>query len=266
MTHHRSIAPSVLLTHAPSQILLVVLTLLFLPVANPLLAAEDEETEEGFVSLFDGESLDGWDGNPELWSVVDGVIRGKTSDDSPLQRNEFLIWEGEAADFTLKLEFRIADRGVGNSGVQYRSKRLKDQGPWVVSGYQADIERTNQYMSILYEEGGRGILALRGEEVELNRQGDKFEKKVVGSTGDATELVKDVKPGEWQSMEVIAHGNHLEQKLNGRTMVRITDNDAEKMAKSGIIALQLHVGPEMQIEFRNIRIKEETPGDEAPQP
>ncbi|MCO6047665.1 DUF1080 domain-containing protein [Aeoliella sp. ICT_H6.2] len=225
-----------------------------------------EDTEEGFVSLFDGESLKGWDGNPELWSVVDGVIRGKTSDDNPLARNEFLIWDGEVSDFVLKLEFRIADRGVGNSGVQYRSKRYKDEGPWVAGGYQADIERTNKYMGILYEERGRGILALRGQEVALNRNGEQFEKEVVGSTGDASELVQDVKAGEWQTMEIVARGNHLEHKLNGRTLVRVTDNDDEKMAKKGLIALQLHVGPEMQIEFRNIRLKDEGPDKKNSKP
>ncbi len=245
---------------------LVVAALPLLCLAIPARALSAEAPEEGFVSLFDGESLKGWDGNPELWSVVDGVIRGKTSDDTPLKRNEFLIWDGQASDFVLKLEFRIADRGVGNSGVQYRSKRRSDEGHWVVGGYQADIERTNKYMGILYEERGRGILALRGQEVTLNRDGEKLEKMVVGSTGDAAELVQDVKAGEWQTLKIVARGNHLEHNLNGRTLVRITDNDDEMMAKKGLIALQLHVGPEMQIEFRNIRLKDESPDKKDSKP
>ncbi|WP_425396031.1 3-keto-disaccharide hydrolase [Aeoliella sp.] len=243
--------------HGTTRLVVSALAILFFTF--PLRGLSAENAEEGFVSLFDGESLEGWDGNPELWSVVDGVILGKTSDVAPLKRNEFLIWDGEVSDFVLKIEFRIADRGVGNSGVQYRSKRHKDEGRWVMGGYQADIERTNKYMGILYEERGRGILALRGQEVALNRDGDKLEKEVVGSTGDPADLVEDVKAGEWQTMEIVARGNHLEHKLNGRTLVRITDNDDEKMAKKGQLALQLHVGPEMQIEFRNIRLKDESP-------
>ena len=226
-------------------------------LATPVGALRAEDSEKGFTPLFNGRSLDGWKGNPDLWSVVDGAIRGQTSDDKPLKRNEFLIWDGRAADFVLRLEFRIADRGVGNSGVQYRSKVYTDEGPWVVGGYQADIERTNKYMGILYEERGRGILALRGQEVALNRDGDKLVKEVVGSTGDEMELVQGVKANEWQTLEVTARGNRLEHKLNGRTLVRVVDNDSKEMAKSGVIALQLHVGAEMQIDFRNIRLRNE---------
>lgn len=214
-----------------------------------------EESEAGFSALFDGKSLEGWDGDPKLWSVKDGVILGKTSDASPIEQNEFLIWNGRAADFELRLEFRMADRGVGNSGVQYRSKRFPDAGRWAVGGYQADIERTNQYMGILYEERGRGILAMRGEEVVLKAAPEQFDKQVIGSAGDPADLVEGVAPGEWQALEVIALGNRLEHKLNGRTMVRATDRDDTHSAAEGILALQLHQGPEMQVEFRNIRIK-----------
>lgn len=212
-------------------------------------------TEEGFASLFDGSTLDGWDGNPKLWGVQDGAIVGETSDESPLEANEFLIWDGEAADFVLRLEFRIADRGVGNSGVQYRSKRLRGGGRWAVGGYQADIERTNQYMGILYEEQGRGIIAMRGEEVRLTPAHGGFHREVVGSVGDPKEIVDRVRAGEWQQLEVIAQGNRLEHKLNGRTTALVVDNDHSNAAQSGIIALQLHRGDEMKIEFKNIRLR-----------
>lgn len=232
---------------------------LLLTLAPRLSMAEASDTaadrKDGFVALFDGKSLKGWDGNPKLWSVADGVIQGKTSDSDPLKQNEFLIWEGTAADFVLRLEFRVADRGVGNSGVQYRSQRFPDAGRWAAGGYQADIERTNQYMGILYEERGRGILALRGEEVILSEAPERFKKQVVGSVGDPAAIVKGVKAGEWQTLEVTAIGNKLEHKINGRTTVRVIDNDAAHAATEGLIALQLHQGPEMQIDFRNIRLK-----------
>lgn len=224
----------------------------------------DEKNGDGFEVLFDGETLNGWDGNPMLWSVVDGVIHGETSDDTPIQTNEFLIWDGNAADFHLVLEFRVADRGIGNSGVQYRSKRLEDVGRWVAGGYQADIERTNKYMGIAYEERGRGILAMRGEDVELSESPKSFEKKVVGSLGDPKELVEGVKPGEWQTLEIIARGNRLEHKINGRMTAVVTDNDVPNAAKEGIIALQLHQGPAMQIDFRNIRLKKFPAADAVP--
>ncbi len=211
--------------------------------------------EEGFESLFDGESLKGWDGNPQLWRVEEGVIVGQTSDDAPLKQNDFLIWDGEVDDFVLRLDFRVAKGGKANSGVQYRSKRLSDIGQWVVGGYQADIDGTNQYMGILYEERGRAILALRGEAVELLPGAKKVQKKVTGSVGDPADIVAEVRPGEWQSYEIRAIDNKLEHILNGKTTIKVVDNDTANAAKHGILALQVHVGPAMKIEFKNIRLK-----------
>ncbi|MEM9185806.1 MAG: DUF1080 domain-containing protein [Planctomycetota bacterium] len=239
---------------------LAVLGLMLLAASAPQ-ARGEEAPEAGFVALFDGSSLKGWDGNPELWSVVDGVIRGKTSADAPIKQNTFLIWGGRADDFVLRLEFRVADWGIGNSGVQYRSKRFTDAGRWVIGGYQADIERTNTHMGILYEERGRGILAKRGQAVELMPGGKRSKKRVAGSVGDPSEIVEGVRAGEWQTLEVIARGRSLEHKLNGRTTIKVTDNDEANAAKSGLIGLQLHRGPPMQIDFRNIRLKEAPRGE-----
>ncbi|QDU88038.1 hypothetical protein Pla175_14080 [Pirellulimonas nuda] len=228
--------------------------------ARPVLAEQDEA---GFRPLFDGKTLEGWDGDPALWQASDGVIRSVTTDDAPLEYNQFLIWDGEVGDFVLRLEFRVADRGVGNSGVQYRSKRMPDAGNWVVGGYQADIERTNKHMGILYEERGRGILANRGEKVELTAGPKGVKKQVVGKVGDPAEIVDGVRAGEWQTLEVSAVGNELVHKLNGRTTVRVVDNDAAHAAQRGIVALQVHKGPAMQIEFRNIRLKDIARNDGA---
>ncbi len=189
----------------------------------PCWAANDED---GFEPLYDGETLTGWDGDPQLWQVVDGFIRGATSDDNPIEANQFLIWKGDVDDFVLRLQFRIADRGAGNSGIQYRARRFPKAGEWVVGGYQADIERTNKYMGILYEERGRGILALRGEDVVLRESPDGYRKEVVGSVGDPKDIVQDVHAGEWQDFEIIARGNQLIHKLNGRTTAQVVDEDS----------------------------------------
>jgi hypothetical protein len=215
-----------------------------------------DENEQDFQSIFDGQSLDGWDGNPALWRVKEGVIVGQTTDESPIPSNEFLIWEGEVDDFVLRLEFRIDAAGQSNSGVQYRSTRRPEIGPWAAGGYQADIDGTNRYMGIFYEEKGRGILGLRGEDVILEPgEGKSATKKVVGKVGDAAEIVAGVRPGEWQEYEIRAIGNRFEHILNGQTTVRVVDNDHANAAKSGILALQLHAGKAMKVEFRNIRLK-----------
>jgi hypothetical protein len=219
-------------------------------------ADEPPPLEEGFVSLFDGHTLTGWDGNPKLWTVQEGAITGTSSDETPIQHNEFLIWKGEVADFVLRLQYRIADRGQANSGVQYRSKRFPEVGKWVVGGYQADIDASNRYVGILYEERGRGILALRGEKVILRADLEKgHRKQVAGSVGDPDEIVKGVVAGEWHDYEITARSNRLIHKLNGRVTVDVTDQDEQRAARRGILALQLHAGPAMQVQFRHLRIQ-----------
>jgi putative membrane-bound dehydrogenase-like protein len=205
-------------------------------------AADDEP---GFTPIFDGKSLEGWDGNPELWSVKDGVITGQTTPEKPTKGNTFLIWrKGEPGDFELRLDFKIVG---GNSGVQYRSKEVSK---WVMSGYQADFDAAGQWAGTLYEEKARGVLAKRGSKVVA---GDKPE--VVGKTAEEKEIVDALKKEDWNSYTIVAQGNHLVQKLNGITTVDFTDNNADKRAAKGLIALQLHAGPPMTVQFRNIRIK-----------
>ena len=206
--------------------------------------------EKGFESLFDGKTLNGWDGDPKFWSVEDGAITGQTTKDNPTKTNTFVIHKGKPVeDFILRFDYRVRNH---NSGVQYRSWREKD---WVVGGYQGDmVVDTEQapWSGILYEERGRGILAKRGEKVVI---GANHKPKVVGSLGDAKELLKIVKQNEWKTFEVIARGNHLIHKINGRVMVDIVDKDPEKRRFSGILAFQLHAGPPMMAQFRNVRIK-----------
>ena len=209
------------------------------------------ETPEGFRELFNGENLDGWDGDPQFWSEKDGAITGQTTPDKVARHNTFLIWkEAGVGDFELRVTYKIVG---GNSGVQYRSK---DMGDYVVGGYQADIVAgdPDKYSGILYEEKGtRGIMANRGEVVKINPDGSK---QITGSLGDARKLAEVVKKEDWNEYTIIAQGDKLIHKINGTTTMECTDADATKSAKEGILALQIHVGPPMTVQFKNIRIKE----------
>ncbi|NLF06545.1 MAG: DUF1080 domain-containing protein [Pirellulaceae bacterium] len=208
--------------------------------------------EEGFRAIFDGKTLDGWDGDPRLWRVEDGAIVGETTPEKRTEKNTFLIWRGGLpGDFVLKLQFKLANH---NSGVQYRSREEpKKWGRWVLHGYQADIaDKSTPYTGIFYEEGGRGILAKRGERIVI---GDDHKPRVVGKTGDPDQLTAAIKPEDWNDYEIIAEGNRLKHIINGRLMVDVADDDAERRSMGGLIGFQLHAGPPMKVRFRNIRIK-----------
>ncbi len=216
---------------------------------------EDRPGEKGFLRIFNGKDLTGWQGNPKLWSVKDGAITGQTTADNPATGNTFLIWtNGTLADFELRCSFKLVpgdDKGFANSGIQYRSKVL-DPANWVVGGYQADMEAGPTYSGILYEERMRGILALRGEKVVWGKDG---KKQVLGSVGDAAKIGAAIKKGDWNDYVIIAKGNHLQQFINGKQTVDVVDEDEAKRALSGVLALQLHAGPPMTAQFKNIRLK-----------
>ena len=211
--------------------------------------------EAGFVEIFNGNDLTGWEGNPKLWSVKDGAITGQTTADNPAKRNTFLIWtNGTVADFELRCSFKLVpgdSKGFANSGIQYRSK-VVDPANWVVGGYQADMEAGPTYTGILYEERFRGIMAQRGEKVVWDKDN---KKQVVGSLGDAAAIGAAVKQGDWNDYVIIAQGNHLQQFINGKQTIDVTDECEAKRAMSGVLALQLHAGSPMMVQFKNIRIK-----------
>jgi len=172
------------------------LTGLFCLVVLLLIGRGAAASDEEFKPIFDGKTLHGWEGDPKLWRVEDGAITGQTTAENPAQGNTFLIWRGgKPADFELKLEFRMPDPGFANSGVQYRSRDEPEKvGKWVVGGYQADMDGENQYTGILYDERGRGILALRGQKTAI---GDDHRPKVVEQFGDHNELAKVIKKNDW---------------------------------------------------------------------
>lgn len=221
--------------------------------------AADAADAEGFVSLFDGKSLDGWDGNPELWRVEDGAIVGETTPDTHLKQNTFIVWRGgEVGDFVLRLEFRMKG---GNSGVQYRSFEKPDEwGKWVMGGYQADIEAGDNYTGILYGERYRGILCLRGDKTVI---GTDHKPQVVGKIGDAKELQNAVKKEDWNTYEITARGFHFTHAINGTLMIDCTDDDTSDRRAAGLLGFQVHVGPPMKVEFRNIQLKRLEPVSDA---
>lgn len=215
--------------------------------------------EDGFTALCNGRDLTGWDGNPDLWSVKDGAIMGKTTDANPIKVNTFLIWtNGVTTDFELRCSFRITannDKNFANSGIQYRSKVL-DPKQWIVGGYQADMEAGESYTGILYDErgvaGGRGIMAARGEKVVWDSDG---KKQVTASLGKSEEIQATIKKADWNDYVVIVKGNHFQHFINGHATVDVTDECASKFVNSGVLALQLHVGGAMTVEFKDLRIK-----------
>jgi hypothetical protein len=178
--------------------------------------------EEGFRPLFNGRSLDGWDGDLRLWSVHNGIIVGST-ERATLMQNSFLISKQPFSNFILRVECKLRNH---NSGIQFRSEALAD---WVVRGYQADMAEDNYWGNIYDERGTRGTMV----------DGWPKAKSVVH--------LKD-----WNEYEISCEGDHNQLKLNGVQTADLHDS----ARKSGIIALQLHSGPPMEAYFRNIRIRE----------
>ncbi|MHB8861446.1 MAG: 3-keto-disaccharide hydrolase [Pirellulaceae bacterium] len=222
-----------------------ILTVL-LSLALPQLRADAEGPAKG-ISLFDGKTLDGWDGDPRFWSVKEGVICGQTTPENPTEHNTFLIWrKGVVDDFQLDLDFRLVG---GNSGIQYRSQ---EADKWVIGGYQADFDASGTYSGILYEERGRGILAERGKQVVVNEQG---KVEVVGDTTENETILRVLKKNDWNHYTIIAKGNHLIHKINGLVTVEVTDNQADKRSLSGLLAFQVHQGDPMLVQFRNIQLQ-----------
>lgn len=213
---------------------------------------------QDFKPLFNGKNLDGWEGNPLLWDVRDGAITGVTGNDpdNKLKHNTFLVWKGgEVSDFELRFQYKMVG---GNSGVQYRSKLLGqgDFGPRV-GGYQADFEAGTTYSGILYDEGGvaggRGIMCARGERVKWNS--DNKRESLGKTEKSSAEIQAAIRKDGWNEYVILARGNKLTHSINGNTTAEIID-ESPKALKKGILALQIHVGPPMTVQFKEIMLKE----------
>jgi hypothetical protein len=205
--------------------------------------------ETGFRQIFDSKTLNGWDGDPNFWRVENETIVGEATADKQPKHNTFLIWRGgNPANFELKLQYRLTGF---NSGIQYRSVELPDIR-WAMKGYQADMDGAQAYTGQIYEERGRGFLALRGQFTYLE-EGKK--PHVIGSVGNSAELKTIVKAADWNDLHVLARDNMLIQVLNGHVMCMLVDEDKTNRRMDGLIGIQLHVGPPTKIEVRNVRIK-----------
>jgi len=218
--------------------------------AEPLVL--DDHT--GFEAIFDGTTLKGWDGDPAFWRAENGAIVGQSSEQNPVKQNTFIIWRGgEPKDFELKVEFRM---NATNSGVQIRSVQLPpgpDIGKWVMKGYQADIDFANQFTGQIYEERGRGFLAMRGQAVYVP---DNGRPRVIGNLQQsADELKAIIKTNDWNQVHIVARGNTIIQILNGAVTSIVVDDDSKNRALGGLLGFQMHVGPPMKAEFRNIWLK-----------
>tara|TARA_Y100000589_G_scaffold328475_1_gene372655 strand:- start:2291 stop:2992 length:702 start_codon:yes stop_codon:yes gene_type:complete len=212
--------------------------------------------QKGFQSIFDGKTLKGWNGDPKFWSVKDGAITGQTTKANPTKGNTFIIWEGgELKDFILEVDFKIIG---GNSGIQYRSfKKSGDNDGWRIGGYQADFAAGaggDRYSGICYGEAFRGILSLRGDKTTLTKEGGKLKKKVE-KIGDAAALGKLVKKEDWNTFRIEAKGFELTHYINNKKMTVLVDNDEKTRRADGLLAFQLHAGPPMVVQFKNIRVK-----------
>jgi len=235
----------------------------FVSFASDLSAADCPQlapTESADMKcLFNGKDLTGWDGEPRLWSVKDGVIHGETTAENAAKGNTFLIWQdGVLKDFELRLSFRC--NATNNSGIQYRSKHITEgnvRNKWVVRGYQHEIRNQNKLPSVsgfIYGEGiGRGRMCLVGEKAVWREDG---KKEVIETLIDAEEYEKLFQLDDWNDVVIIAKGARIQHYMNGRLVLDFTDNHPELSLREGVLALQLHAGKPMWAEYRNIRLKE----------
>jgi hypothetical protein len=228
-----------------------------------------EAQEKGFVSIFDGKTLDGWRGDPQYWRVENGNLVGEVTPSTLLKTNTFIIWQdGQPSDFELKLEFRIAEKG--NSGINYRSEQV-DSIPYALRGYQADIDGRNTYTGQNYEERKRTTLAYRGERTIINAQANPEApgsleanvknnawqtREVIGSLGNIDSLKAKIIGEDWNQCRLVVKGNRLQHYINGILMSEVIDNDSINAKSSGLLGLQVHVGPPMRVEYRNIELKQ----------
>ena len=214
-------------------------------------------TSTGFVPIFDGKTLNGWDGDPRFWRVENGEIVGETTPEKVVTQNNFLIWRGGTVrDFELKVEFRM--NGT-NSGIQYRSTELPDVGKWVLKGYQADIDfaggvprqRPRRTRPRARPAGARRLVETRAGDARRRRA----QYKVVGTIGDSTLLRGVMNVTGWNQYHIIARGPVLMQLINGQLMAVALDEDAKHFTAEGLVGFQMHVGPPFKIQYRNVLLR-----------
>ena len=226
---------------AMKSFLIVLGSVLLFACSRPVAAAD----ETGFVSIFNGKDLAGWDGKPGWWRVEDGAITSQSTPEKPCPKAHYLIWRGgQPADFELRLRFRLIG---GNSGIQIRSREVPD---WDTSGYQADLDAEDQYTGGVYEHT-RGVIAPRGQKVVIAPDG----ARQVTALGDPAELRKKWKLEEWNDYRILARGSEITLWINGVMTAQANDRQTNVAASKGIIGLQMHPGPPMKVQFKDLRLK-----------
>jgi hypothetical protein len=246
------------------------IVLLFLPVALLMASckaqSKNSKSSGGFVQIFDGKTLNGWEGDPVYWRVENGSLVGEITPTTLLKTNSFIIWQGgKPGDFELTLDFKITK--TGNSGINYRSQPFPGV-PHSLQGYQADIDGANRYTGQNYEERARTTLAYRGEIVTVNpppatgtvrdhvKSNAWTERTVTGSLGKSDSLQTLIKSEDWNSCRIVAKGNRLQHYINGILMSDVTDKDPVNGKSEGLLGVQVHVGPPMRVEYKNIMLKQ----------
>ncbi|MGI8636759.1 MAG: 3-keto-disaccharide hydrolase [Segetibacter sp.] len=228
---------------------------------------QSQKQSKGFVHIFDGKTLNGWEGDPTYWRAENGSLVGEITPSTLLKTNNFIIWQGgKPGDFELMCDFKITK--AGNSGINYRSEQVAGI-PHALRGYQADIDGANRYTGQNYEERARTTLAYRGEKSTIKpfsgsatslrdyvKNNNWTERTVTGSLGTSEELQTKIKQEDWNTCRIVAKGNHLQHYINGILMSDVTDNDAVNGKSEGLLGVQVHVGPPMKVEYRNIMLKQ----------
>ncbi|QDU58807.1 3-keto-disaccharide hydrolase [Aeoliella mucimassa] len=203
-------------------------------------------TEDGFQELLNGQDLSGWEGQPGWWKVEEGVLVCESTPEKPCQRSHYLNWTaGEPADFELRVLYRI--HGEGNSGIQFRSDRRPEFDIW---GYQADLDTAGVYTGCLYQHD-RGLVAGRGERVSFDKSGEKTSE----TFADSQALLKATEGDDWNEYRIVAQGAKIKLWINGKLMCEVEDHDPKLSTTKGLIALQMHQGPPMKIEYKSVRLR-----------
>ncbi len=223
----------------------------------------------GFVPIFDGKTLRNWQGDSTYWRVENGCLVGEITPTTLLKANSFIVWQGgEPGDFEFKGEFNITENG--NSGINYRSERLPDV-PFALRGYQADIDGKHRYTGQNYEERRRTTLAYRGQKTTIGPYAGEATPEairasvknnawtgltVTGSLGSADSLSALLKTDGWNTFHLVVKGNRLQHFVNGVLMSEVIDNDLVNRRMKGLLGVQVHVGPPMKVQYRNLMLKE----------
>jgi hypothetical protein len=251
----------------PVKIILATILAILLMSGTCTSQEKNKNSNKGFVKIFDGKTLKGWVGDSTYWRVENGNLVGEITPATVLKTNSFIIWQGgKPADFELTLEFKISK--AGNSGINYRSEQLTDV-PHALKGYQADIDGAIRYTGQNYEERARTTLAYRGEIVTVTgaattsaplkdniKNNAWLSRTVTGSLGTSDELKTKIKSEDWNTCRIVARGNRLQHYVNGILMSDVTDNDKVNARVGGLLGVQVHVGPPMKVEYRNIMLKQ----------